>query len=72
MINFENTKSAFAHQSDWELKKAYFLFSIIKSAFLVKLGSAFLKFSFFLKLPIKYSKKNHFSTVLWRREYRRL
>ena len=53
MINFENTKSAFAHQSDWELKKAYFLFSIIKSAFLVKLGSAFLKFSFFLKLPIK-------------------
>ena len=24
MINFENTKSAFAHQSDWELKKAYF------------------------------------------------
>ena len=53
MINFENTKSAFAHQSDWELKKAYFLFSIIKSAFLVKIGSVVLKFSFFIKLPIK-------------------
>jgi proline dehydrogenase len=53
MINFENTKSAFSHQSDWELKKAYFLFSIIKSAFLVKLGSVILKFSFFLKLPVK-------------------
>ena len=53
MVNFENTKSAFAHQSDWELKKAYFLFSIIKSAFLVKVGSVFLKLSFFLKLPIK-------------------
>ena len=53
MINFENTKSAFAHQSDWDLKKAYFLFSIIKSAFLVKIGSFFLKFSFFVKLPIK-------------------
>ena len=53
MINFENTKSAFAHQSDWELKKAYFLFSVIKSAYLVKIGSVLLKFSFFLKLPIK-------------------
>ena len=42
MINFENTKSAFAHQSDWELKKAFFfLFSIIKSAFLVKIGTFF-------------------------------
>ena len=53
MINFENTKSAFSHQSDWELKKAYFLFSIIKSAFLVKLGSIILKFSFFIKLPVR-------------------
>ena len=53
MINFENTKSAFAHQSDWDLKKAYFLFSVIKSAYLVKIGSVLLKFSFFLKLPIK-------------------
>ena len=58
MINFENTKSAFAHQSNRELKKAYFLFSIIKSAFLVKLGSVFLKFSFFFKLPIKRIVKN--------------
>ena len=58
MINFENTKSAFAHQSDWDLKKAYFLFSIIKSAFLVKIGSFVLKFSFFVKLPIKNIVKN--------------
>ena len=62
MIDFNNTKSAFAHHSNWELKKAFYLFSIIKYGILVKLGSYFLKICFKLRFPIKnLVKKTIFS-----------
>ena len=62
MIDFNNTKSAFAHYSNWELKKAFYLFSIIKYGILVKLGSYFLKICFKLRFPIKnLVKKTIFS-----------
>ena len=53
MINFEDTKFVFSQKSNWELKKAYYLFSIINYPLLVKLGSFLLKVSFFLNMPIK-------------------
>ena len=53
MMNFEDTKFVFSQKSNWELKKAYYLFSIINYPLLVKLGSFLLKVSFFLRLPIK-------------------
>ena len=64
MINFNDTKLAFAHLTNSELKKAFYLFSILKYGFLVKLGSYLMKISFKWKLPIKTLIKktifNHF------------
>ena len=53
MLNFENTESAFEYQSKKELKKAYFLFSLLKYPFLVKLGSILTVIAFKMGLPIK-------------------
>jgi proline dehydrogenase len=53
MINLEDTASAFAHKSKWELKKAYYLFSTLKYPSVVKLGSSITKFILAIKLPIK-------------------
>ena len=53
MINFEVTKAVFSQKSNWELKKSYYIFSILKYSFLVKIGSLLLKISFFLRLPVK-------------------
>ena len=53
MINFKETNSVFAQKSNWELNKSYYLFSILKYSFLVKIGSFLLKISFFFRLPIK-------------------
>ena len=53
MINFDETKAVFAHKSNLELRKSYYLFSILQHSLLVKIGSLLLKISFFLRLPIK-------------------
>ncbi len=53
MINFDDTKAVFAHKSNRELRKSYYLFSILQHSFLVKIGSLLLKISFFLRIPIK-------------------
>ena len=53
MINFDDTKPVFAHKSNWELRKSYYLFSILQHSYLVKIGSLLLKISFFLRIPIK-------------------
>jgi proline dehydrogenase len=53
MINFDDTKAVFAHKSSRELRKSYYLFSILQHSLLVKIGSLLLKFSFFLRIPIK-------------------
>ena len=52
MINFDDTKAVFAHKSNWELRKSYYLFSILQHSLLVKIGSLLLKISFFLRIPI--------------------
>ena len=51
MINFEDTKPVFTHKSNWELRKSYYLFSILQHSLLVKIGSLLLKISFFLRIP---------------------
>ena len=53
MINFNDTKAVFAHKSNFELRKSYYLFSILQHSLLVKIGSLLLKISFFFRFPIK-------------------
>jgi proline dehydrogenase len=53
MINFDDTNPVFAHKSNWELRKSYYLFSILQHSLLVKIGSLLLKILFFLRIPIK-------------------
>ncbi len=50
----DNTKNGFILKSNFELKKAYFLFKIISSKKLTNLGKFFLKLSLKLRLPILF------------------
>lgn len=43
MISFDNTEIAFKNKSNKELKKAYWLFKIVASPFLVRMGKYFAK-----------------------------
>ena len=55
---FNNTKLAFTNKSNNELKKAYFLFSILDYSILTKVGNAFLVLVLKLRLPFKGIIKN--------------
>ena len=57
MIDFENTEIAFAYRSNSELKKAYWLFNMIASPKLVKIGKHFINFSNKLHIPITWAIK---------------
>ncbi len=63
-LSFENTEIAFRHESNAELKRAYWLFRIINLNFLVKIGPPITNFAFKIGLPIKSLVKstifNHF------------
>ena len=50
---FENTEVAFALKSDSELERAYFLFKMIASEPLVKIGTAATKFALNINLPVE-------------------
>ena len=50
---FENTKVAFSLKSDGELNRAYFLFKMISSQSLVKIGAAATNFALKLNLPVE-------------------
>lgn len=50
---FDNTENAFALKSDSELERAYFLFKLIKSEPLVKIGAAVTKFALKSNLPVE-------------------
>ncbi len=52
-ISFEDTSVAFSAKSDYNLKKAYFLFAAMNKQWLVKLGTFFIKLAIRLHLPIK-------------------
>ena len=52
-INFEDTATAFAHRTDWELKKSHFLFSTMKYPWMVKAGTNLTTAALKMHLPIK-------------------
>lgn len=52
-LSFENTEIAFRHESNPDLKRAYWLFKIINLNFLVKIGPPLTNFAFKIGLPIK-------------------
>jgi len=57
-LSFSDTKGAFQHKSDAELKKSKFIFSIFKISFLVNYGPALTSFALKLRLPVKGIIKN--------------
>ncbi|RZA01569.1 MAG: proline dehydrogenase [Sphingobacteriaceae bacterium] len=52
-LSFENTEIAFKHYSNAALNRAYWLFKIISSNFLVKIGPPITNFAIKIGLPIK-------------------
>jgi len=50
---FKDTKSAFALKTDTELERAYFLFKLIQSEPMVKIGTAVTNFALKANLPVK-------------------
>ncbi|RPE00772.1 proline dehydrogenase [Aureibaculum marinum] len=50
---FEDTKTAFALKTDSELERAYFLFKLIKSEPLVRIGTAVTNFALKAHLPVE-------------------
>lgn len=51
-VNFENTEIAFSSRSDESLKQAHFLFNLLKSNFLMKIGKYATTVALKLRLPI--------------------
>jgi len=64
MINLSNTEIAFQDKSNREIRRALFLFKVIASPFLVKVGAALTRFALKIGLPITWILKptifNHF------------
>ncbi len=56
-MNFDNTEIAFRDKNKKKLRKAYWLFRIVGSPFLVRMGSVLLKFALWLHLPVKWALK---------------
>jgi proline dehydrogenase len=52
-LSFENTEIAFRHSSNFDLKRAYWLFRVINVNFLVKIGPPITNFAIKIGLPIK-------------------
>jgi proline dehydrogenase len=52
-LSFENTEVAFRHSSNYDLKRAYWLFRVINVNFLVKIGPPITNFAIKIGLPIK-------------------
>jgi len=51
-LEFNNTKIAFNYKSDFDLKRAYFLFKLLSLGVISKMGRKFLKTLVMLNLPI--------------------
>jgi len=61
-VSFENTEVAFAHKSNYDLKKAYWLFKLVGNPFLVKFGKISVSIALKLGLPIGWAmRKNIFA-----------
>ena len=61
-VNFENTAVAFQHKNNGQLKRSFWLFKLIASPALVKLGSSLTNLAVGLGIPIGWAiKKNIFT-----------
>jgi len=61
-VNFENTAVAFQHKNNSQLKRSYWLFKLIASPSLVKIGGALTNLAVGIGFPIGWAiKKNIFS-----------
>ncbi len=54
MIDFKNTEIAFQMKSDWELKRALYLFKLIGSPTLTNMGNSIARLALRLHLPIAW------------------
>lgn len=62
MLSFNNTEIAFAGKTDFELRKSFWLFKLIGSPWLVKLGSRLTKLALALHIPIGWAiRRNIFA-----------
>jgi proline dehydrogenase len=52
-VSFEDTSISFCSQSDYKLRKTYWLFALMNQNWLVKIGTFFIKLALKLKLPVK-------------------
>ncbi|GAB4332467.1 MAG: proline dehydrogenase family protein [Flammeovirgaceae bacterium] len=52
-VNFDNTEIAFASKNDSQLRKQYWLFSMMNNPSLVSIGTSLVKMAFSLHLPVK-------------------
>jgi len=52
-LSFEDTQIAFSSKTNFQLKKAYWIFALMNQNWLVKLGTFFIKLFLFLHFPIK-------------------
>ncbi len=57
MTGFENTEIAFAYKTNGELRKAYYLFKIVGSSWMVKMGKIITQILLGLRLPISWAIK---------------
>ena len=51
-LSFDDTKIAFKHQSDKDLKRSFWLFKMISNNLLVKIGPLFTKAALAIRIPI--------------------
>ncbi|MBU2047068.1 MAG: proline dehydrogenase family protein [Bacteroidetes bacterium] len=56
-LSFDDTKIAFKHQSDKDLKRSFWLFKMISNNLLVKIGPLFTKAALAIRIPISGSIK---------------
>lgn len=54
---FEDTRVAFGDRSDRELRKAYWLFRLVGSPFLVRVGAFLLRIALWMRLPVNWALK---------------
>jgi len=52
MVDFNNSKKAFADKSNFDLNRAYILFKTISNPLISSILTASVKFALFLRLPI--------------------
>lgn len=57
-VSFENTATAFSNQSNFKLRKTYWLFALMNQGWLVNVGTFFIKIALRLHFPIKGLIKN--------------